>query len=327
MSNPQSSSASAVTAADVGFAYGERQALSGVSFEVASGGSFGFLGPNGSGKSTLFKLLSTIVPMQTGTITILGHDLAREASAIRRRIGVVFQSAAIDRKLTVFENLRYAGMLLNLGGKELAARIDESMQAANLSDRKADAAGELSGGLRRRVEIAKCLMAKPDLVLLDEAITGLDPAARRDMWQVLRAQEGLTILFTTHLMEEAAEADRLMLLDEGQVVAHGRPGELMEEVGGQVLEIETPDAVALVNELRTALQVDAVQVDQTVRIEGEKVQELVPEVMTRFGDRIRRLHLAHPSLEDVFLHRTGKRFIVTPPEPDVKKGRKKRRRS
>ena len=317
----------AVTASAVSFAYGERQALRDVSFEVTTGASFGFLGPNGSGKSTLFKLLSTIVPLQKGTISMLGHDLAREPAAIRRRIGVVFQSAAVDKKLTVFENLRYAGMLLNLGGKELQQRIDESLASADLSDRKADPTGELSGGLRRRVEIAKCLMAKPDLVLLDEASTGLDPAARREMWRVLRAQPNLTILFTTHLMEEAAEADRLMLLDEGQVVAHGRPGELMEEVGGQVLEIETVDASALVAELRDALKVNAVQLDQTVRIEGEGVQELVPEVMKRFGDRIRRLSLAHPSLEDVFLHRTGKRFVVTEPEPDAKRGKKKRRRS
>ena len=228
----------AVTAAGVEFAYGERRALRGVSFEVATGASFGFLGPNGSGKSTLFKLLSTIVPLQKGTITMLGHDLGREAAAIRRRIGVVFQSAAIDKKLTVQENLRYAGLLLNLGGKQLQDRIDESLAAADLTDRKADPSGELSGGLRRRVEIAKCLMAKPDLVLLDEASTGLDPNARREMWKVLRAQPNLTILFTTHLMEEAAEADRLMLLDDGEVVAHGRPGELMEEVGGQVLAID-----------------------------------------------------------------------------------------
>ena len=321
------SATSAVSASGIEFAYGERQALRDVSFEIESGGSFGFLGPNGSGKSTLFKLLSTIVPLQKGSVTMLGHDLAAEASAIRRRIGVVFQSAAIDRRLTVGENLRYAGLLLNLGGKELRSRIDEAMHAADLSDRKNDAAEELSGGLRRRVEIAKCLMAKPDLVLLDEASTGLDPAARRDMWKVLRAQEGLTIMFTTHLMEEAAEADQLMLLDDGGVVARGRPSELMEEVGGQVLEIETPDAVALVAALQSELQVNAQQIDQTVRVEGENTQELVPVVMTRFGDRIRRLHLAHPSLEDVFLQRTGKRFVVIPPEPDLKKGKKKRRRS
>ncbi|HIE70330.1 MAG TPA: ABC transporter ATP-binding protein [Planctomycetes bacterium] len=316
----------AVTAADVAFAYGERAALRGVSFAVEAGASFGFVGPNGSGKSTLFKLLSTILPQQAGSITMLGHDLLRESAAIRRRIGVVFQSPAVDKNLTVLENLRYAGLLLNLGGKELKMRIDEALAAAVLTDRRADPVAELSGGLRRRVEIAKCLMARPDLVLLDEASTGLDPAARREMWKVLRAQDNLTILFTTHLMEEAAEADRLMLLDEGQVVASGRPGELMEEVGGQVLEIETVEAAALVAELRDAFQVDAVQVDQTVRIEGETVQELVPEVMKRFGDRIRRLHLAHPSLEDVFLHRTGKRFVVQDPEPDLKK-KKKRRRS
>jgi len=315
----------AVTATDVAFSYGDRQALRGVSFAVDRGASFGFLGPNGSGKSTLFKLLSTIVPLQAGSITMLGHDLAAAPAAIRRRIGVVFQSPAVDRKLTVRENLRYAGLLLNLGGKELSARIDEALAAASLSDRRADPVEELSGGLRRRVEIAKCLMARPDLVLLDEASTGLDPAARREMWQVLRAQQGLTILFTTHLMEEAAEADRLMLLDEGTVVASGRPGELMEEVGGQVLEIETVEASALVAELRDAFSVEAVQVDQTVRIEGETVQELVPEVMKRFGDRIRSLHLAHPSLEDVFLHRTGKRFVVQAPEPTPKK--KKRRRA
>lgn len=316
----------AVKATDVAFAYGERIALRDVSFEVEAGASFGFLGPNGSGKSTLFKLLSTILPQQTGSITMLGHDLARDPAAIRRRIGVVFQSPAVDKNLTVFENLRYAGLLLNLGGKELNARIDEALAAAILTDRKVDPVGELSGGLRRRVEIAKCLMARPDLVLLDEASTGLDPAARREMWKVLRAQDNLTILFTTHLMDEAAEADRLMLLDDGQVVASGRPGELMEEVGGQVLEIETVDAAALVAELRDAFQVEPVQVDQTVRIEGETVQELVPAVMKRFGDRIRRLHLAHPSLEDVFLHRTGKRFVVKEPEPDLRK-KKKRRRS
>lgn len=317
----------AVCADDLAFRYGDRHALQRVGFEVASGASFGFLGPNGSGKSTLFKLLSTIVPLQTGTVSMLGHDLMRDAAAIRRRIGVVFQSPAVDKKLTVGENLRYAGLLLNLGGKALLERMDEAMAAADLRDRKDDPVGELSGGLRRRVEIAKCLMARPDLVLLDEASTGLDPAARREMWRVLREQEGLTILFTTHLMEEAAEADQLMLLDEGRVVAHGKPSELMEEVGGQVLEIETVEAEALVADLKSSIGVEATQIEQTVRIDGEAVHELVPEVMKRFGDRVRRLQLAHPSLEDVFLQRTGKRFVVVEPDDGAAKKKKKRRRS
>ena len=314
----------AVQASAVQFAYGERQALRGVDFEVQKGAAFGFLGPNGSGKSTLFKLLSTLVPLQQGAVTMLGHDLGREAAAIRRRVGVVFQSPAVDKKLTVQENLRYGGLMLGLGGAELQQRIDACLESADLSDRRKDNVVDLSGGLRRRVEIAKCLLSQPELVLLDEASTGLDPAARREMWKVLRSQEGLTVLFTTHLMEEAAEADRLMLLDEGNVVAQGRPGELMEEVGGQVLELESAAAEQLQAQLKQELSVDATLLDQTLRMDGENVHELVPEIMKRYGDQVRRLQLAHPSLEDVFLHRTGKRFIVTQPEEPKKKKRRRR---
>lgn len=325
--DPSPAAAAAVSAAGLSFAYGERQALRDVSFEVAPGAVFGFLGPNGSGKSTLFKLLSTLVPLQQGSVTMLGLDLAREAAAIRRRIGVVFQSPAVDKKLTVFENLRYAGLLLGLGGADLGSRIDAALAAADLGDRRKDRVEELSGGLRRRVEIAKCLLTKPDLVLLDEASTGLDPAARRDMWRVLRAQPGLTVLFTTHLMEEAADADRLLLLDEGRVVANGRPGELMEDVGGQVLEIEAADAEVLGAEIGAAFGVEAKRFDQVLRLDGERVHELVPGIMERFGERVRRLQLAHPSLEDVFLQRTGKRFVVAAEGDDGNgKGRKKGKR-
>ena len=313
----------AVKASDVRFAYGDREALRGVDFEVQEGAAFGFLGPNGSGKSTLFKLLSTLVPLQQGAVTMLGHDLAKDAAVIRRRVGVVFQSPAVDKKLTVLENLRYGGLMLGLSGAALQARIDACLEAADLGDRRKDSVEELSGGLRRRVEIAKCLLSEPDLVLLDEASTGLDPAARREMWKVLRAQEGETVLFTTHLMEEAAEADRLMLLDEGGVVAQGRPGELMEEVGGQVIEIESAAAQELQRQLQSELSVEATLLDQTLRIDGENVHELVPEIMERCGDRVRRLQLAHPSLEDVFLHRTGKRFVVTAPEEPKKKRRRR----
>ena len=314
----------AVQASAVQFAYGERQALRGVDFEVQKGAAFGFLGPNGSGKSTLFKLLSPLVPLQQGAVKMLGHDLGREAAAIRRRVGVVFQSPAVDKKLTVQENLRYGGLMLGVGGAELQQRIDKCLESADLSDRRKDNVEDLSGGLRRRVEIAKCLLSQPELVLLDEASTGLDPAARREMWKVLRSQEGLTVLFTTHLMEEAAEADRLMLLDEGNVVAQGRPGELMEEVGGQVLELESAAAEQLQAQLKQELSVDATLLDQTLRMDGENVHELVPEIMKRYGDQVRRLQLAHPSLEDVFLHRTGKRFIVTQPEEPKKKKRRRR---
>lgn len=315
----------AVRARGLGFAYGERVALRDVSFEVRRGTSHGFLGPNGSGKSTLFKLLSTIVPLQQGSVTMLGLDLAKEAAAIRRRFGVVFQSPAVDRKLTVRENLRYGGLLLGLGGRELAARIDTMLAAANLTDRARDRVEELSGGLRRRVEIAKCMLGRPELVLLDEASTGLDPAARRDMWALLKSQAGLTVLFTTHLMDEAAEADQLLLLDQGAIVAAGAPKDLMREVGGQVLDVETADAAALGREIEQAFGQRVTVVDGTLRIEGERVHELVPRVMERFGDRVQRLQLGHPSLQDVFLKKTGRRFVATGPEPEPAKGRRRRR--
>jgi len=317
----------AVRAAGLGFSYGDRAALRDVSFEVRRGTVHGFLGPNGSGKSTLFKLLSTLVPLQQGSVSMLGLDLGRQAAAIRARIGVVFQSPAVDKKLTVRENLHYGGLLLGLSGKDLGARIDKMLAAANLADRARDRVEELSGGLRRRVEIAKCMLGEPDLVLLDEASTGLDPAARRDMWAVLKSQPGLTVLFTTHLMDEAAEADQLLLLDAGAIVAAGRPKDLMREVGGQVLDIEATDADALARDIQQAFGTagsSSAVVEGTLRIEGERVHELVPKVMERFGERVQRLQLGHPSLQDVFLKKTGKRFIVTAPEPAPKKGRRRR---
>ena len=314
--------ANAISAVDLAFTYGQRTALQAVAFDVRRGQAHGFLGPNGSGKSTLFKLLSTIVPLQHGRVSMLGLDLATQAAAIRNRIGVVFQSPAVDKKLTVRENLHYGGMLLGLAGRELAVRIEGMLEATNLGDRARDRVGELSGGMRRRVELGKCLLGAPDLVLLDEASTGLDPAARRDMWAVLRAQPRLTVVFTTHLMDEAAQADSLTLLDDGRIVAAGRPADLMRGVGGQVLEIEAPEAQALANDLAAAFGVTARVVDGALRIEGEAVHELVSKVMQRFPGRVQRLQLAHPSLLDVFLQRTGKRFVVAEPEPA--QGRRKR---
>ncbi len=313
----------AVTATDVVFAYGERTALRGIGFAVRTGAAHGFLGPNGSGKSTLFKILSTIVPPQQGRIEVLGLDLAQQPAAVRARIGVVFQSPAVDKKLTVRENLRYGGQLYGLTGASLQHRSDELLEHAGLTDRARNRVVDLSGGLRRRVEICKALLHRPALVLLDEASTGLDPAARRDMWQLLRRQPGITVLFTTHLMDEAAEADRLTLLDDGAIVAEGAPGELMRQVGGQVLEIELEDAAARAGEIARDFGVTPKVVDGMLRCEGERVHELVPRLVERLGSRLRRVSIAHPSLADVFLHVTGKRFVATPPAPDSKPKRRR----
>jgi ABC-2 type transport system ATP-binding protein len=292
----------------VTYSYGDRQALCGIDFAVAPGSVHGFLGPNGSGKSTLFKLLSTIVAPQAGSLHLLGCDLVTQQHLVRQRIGVVFQSPAVDKKLTVRENLRYGGHLYGLRGGALEQRIDELLRHAGLADRAGEKLAKLSGGMRRRVEVAKCMLHRPELLLLDEASTGLDPAARRDMWSLLRSQQGLTVLFTTHLMEEAAQADHLTLLDQGRIVAEGRPVDLVRSVGGEVLEIEADEPDSLAAELRSRHGIAATVVDRRIHVRAPSVHAMVGKVMETHGARIRRLTVAQPSLEDVFLQVTGKRF-------------------
>jgi ABC-2 type transport system ATP-binding protein len=298
----------AVHAREVRHRYGERRALDGVGFTIPRGEVHGFLGPNGSGKSTLFKLLATILPLQDGQVEVLGCDLATGFATVRRRIGVVFQSPALDRKLTVRENLRYGGHLQGLRGRELESRIDGMLEVGNLAERQKDVVGELSGGLRRRVEIAKGLLHRPELVLLDEPSTGLDPTARQDLWAFLRAQTGLTVLFTTHLMEEADEADRLTILDAGRVVAEGAPAALRAGLGGEVLEVACADPERLAPEIAQALGVEAQALGHVVRIEHETAHRLVARIVDDFGDRVQRVSVAQPSLEDVFIARTGHRL-------------------
>ncbi len=298
----------AVEAREVAFSYGERRALDGVGFTVPPGGVHGFLGPNGSGKSTLFKLLATILPLKHGTVTLLGLDLATQFAEVRKRIGVVFQSPALDKKLSIRQNLRYGGHLQGLRGPALEKRIDEMLEIGKLKDRAKDAVEHLSGGLRRRVEIAKGLLHRPDVVLLDEPSTGLDPTARMDLWGFLREQSGLTVLFTTHLMEEADEADRLTILDDGRVVADGSPDELRRTVGGEVLELTTGDPEALARDVEGIDGAEARVVGHVVRIEHPEAHRLVPEIVSRFGERVERLTLGQPTLEDVFVDMTGHRL-------------------
>src|SRR5262249_27972973 len=206
-----------------------------VVWDVGAGGWFGLLGRKGSGKTTMFRILSTLMVPVGGRAFILGHDAAREPSRLRREIGVVFQSQSIDLKLTASENLRHQGHLYGLRGRELSTRIRTVLERVGLADRAKDRAETFSGGMQRRLELAKGLLHGPKVLLLDEPTTGLDPGARRDVWQylrILREQEQVTVLVTTHLMEEAERCDRLAILNEGKLVALGTPGELKREIGG-----------------------------------------------------------------------------------------------
>ncbi len=227
--------------------YGERLALANLSFEVRAGEIFGLLGPNGSGKTTLFRILSTLMTPTGGRASIQGFDVARDPNKVRQQIGIVFQARSVDLKLTVAENLKHQGNLYGLSGAHLKSRIDDVLGRVGLLDRKGDFVETLSGGMQRRVELAKGLIHSPSILLLDEPSTGLDPGARRDLWQyleTLRDEEGVAILVTTHLMEEAEHCDRLAILNEGKLVALGSPFELKSQIGGDVVLFETQNPEA-----------------------------------------------------------------------------------
>jgi ABC-2 type transport system ATP-binding protein len=291
--------------------YGQRTALDKVSFEVGKGEIFGLLGPNGGGKTTLFRILSTLVAPSEGTVRLFGIDVVREQSEIRRRIGVVFQSPGLDRKLTALENLRHQGHLYNLHGPELQMRIDELLSRFGMADRKDDLVETLSGGQRRRVELAKGLLHKPQALLLDEPSTGLDPRVRRelsDYLEHLRDEDGMTILLTTHLMEEADRCDRLAILDRGQLVALNTPRQLKKQIGGDVISVETDQPEPLAEQISKRFNLVAQVLDGTVRIERADGHKFITDLVEAFPGQIDAVSIHKPTLEDVFIRLTGHRF-------------------
>ncbi|MDR3699755.1 MAG: ABC transporter ATP-binding protein [Candidatus Sulfopaludibacter sp.] len=288
--------------------YGDRVALSKVSFEVKKGEIFGLLGPNGGGKSTLFRILSTMMVPTEGTVTLAGHDVVRAPAAVRRQVGVVFQTQSLDKALTVEENLRAQGHLHGLSGALLTGRMQAAMEKLGLSDRRKDLVETLSGGLRRRIEIAKALLHKPQVLLMDEASTGLDPAARRDLSrhvESLRSEEGVTILLTSHILEEADRCDRLVLLHQGSIVAQGSPQELRSRIGGDVVVLETGDSASLAAGIEQRFGIKPAARDGQVRVEIPNGHRFIAEVVEAFPGAIQSVGLHKPTLEDVFVRETG----------------------
>ena len=288
--------------------YGPRLALSGVSFAVGKGEIFGLLGPNGGGKSTLFRILSTMMVPTEGRAVLAGCDVVREPAAVRRHVGVVFQSQSLDKALTVEENLRSQGHLHGLHGAPLRERMEHAMEQLGLSDRRRDLVEMLSGGLRRRVEIAKALLHRPQVLLMDEASTGLDPAARRDLSNyvdALRRREGVTILLTTHILEEADRCDRLVLLHQGKIVAEGTPAALRSRIGGDVVVLETEDTLSLAGGIQRRFGLQPKVMDGQVRVEIENGHRFITEVVEAFPGSVESVALHKPTLEDVFVRETG----------------------
>jgi len=293
------------------FRYNERVALEDVTFGVAEGEIFGLLGPNGGGKTTLFRILSTLLRPASGAARVFGLDVAGEPGAVRRAIGVVFQTLSMDGKLTAEENLHHQGHLHGLRGAVLGDRIRETLARVGLADRARDVVETLSGGLARRVDLAKGLLHNPELLLLDEPTSGLDPGARRDLWQYLahlRESSRVTVLVTTHLLEEAERCDRLGILDRGRLVALGTPDELKKSIGGDVIVLGARDPDALRRGIEARFSLPAATVDSTVRLERERGHEFIAQLVEAFPGQIDSVTVSKPTLEDVFIHQTGHRF-------------------
>ena len=303
---------SAVEVRDVVFRYDDKAALAGISFDVPSASIFGLLGPNGSGKTTLFRILSTLLVPEDGSIKIFGIDVVKQPLEARKQIGVVFQSQSLDNRLTIQENLVHQGHMYGMRGEILSQRIDEVLERVRLTDRRKERIATLSGGLRRRADLAKGLLHSPRLLLLDEPSTGVDLNARLAFWQYLeelRASESVTVLLTTHLMDEASGCDHLVILDEGHLIREGTPSELTSEVGGEVVVLVTSTPAEIISVLNQQFSVQDVNVDgNVIRFEHPEAAKWAVKLMHGFEDSIESVKISKPSLEDVFIHHTGHGF-------------------
>ena len=295
------------------------QALDGISFKVPSGTVFGLLGPNGAGKSTTVKILTTLSSADEGQARVAGHDVASEADAVRRAIGVVAQKSTVDREATARENVRLQGQVYGMRGEELEARIEELLARFNLSDAADRIARTLSGGMERRLNIAMALVHRPEILFLDEPTTGLDPEVRAEMWEELSelaSEQGMTILLTTHYLEEAdLLASQLVIVDRGKIVAEGSPDELKRELRGDALRIELdsdrhngdlPEALAGVEGVREVV-VDG-RILHARAEDGARAVPAVLQALEARGANAAAVTVARPSLDDVYLRYAGRTF-------------------
>jgi ABC-2 type transport system ATP-binding protein len=305
------SDAVAISVQSLTHCYGERVALRDLSLAVACGEVFAFLGPNGGGKTTLFRLVSTLIPPQQGEVRVFDCCVRRQLMAVRRHLGVVFQAASLDKKLTVEENLAQQAALYGIRGPLLRERREEVLQQLGLQSRRRDLVETLSGGLRRRVDLAKALLHRPSLLLLDEPSTGLDPGARSDLWRYLRRLRddfGTTIVLTSHLLDEADRADRVAILHEGQLVAIDSPSALRASLGGDSVSIETDRPAELCSALNARWNCRASIVDQDVRFAVPAGSHWWSDLREKYPDEIKSIRVGQPTLEDVFIDKTGHRF-------------------
>jgi ABC-2 type transport system ATP-binding protein len=293
---------------DLRRSFGAIDAVKGVTFDVPEGEVFGFLGPNGAGKTTTINMLCTLLRPGAGTATVNGFDVVSQRSDVRRSIGLVFQQTTLDDALTAEQNLRFHAYAYGVRADVRERRLRELLAMVELWDRRGDRVRTFSGGMKRRLEIARGLLHHPRVLFLDEPTLGLDPQTRRRIWAHLaqvRAREGLTIFMTTHYMDEAEQCDRIAVIDHGEIVALDTPTGLKGAVGGDVVSIDTPDLGSAATELRDRFGLKAVIADGSISFQVQDGETFLPEFIRSFHRRIDAIGLRRPTLDDVFLHLTG----------------------
>ncbi len=296
---------------DVSHFYGLKPAVQNIDLAVAEGEVFGLLGPNGGGKTTLCRIISTTLKPRSGQVSFCGMNIWSNIRELRRRLGVVFQTSSLDSRLTVLENLRLQGKLHGLRGIDLEDQIARLLIRFRLTDRRDELVRNLSGGLRRRVEVAKAFIHQPNFLLLDEPSTGLDPGARVDLWDIvqrLRNEHGVTVFMTTHLIDEADRCDRVGIIHRGRIVASGTPDALKAEVGVDVVTATTKNPEELAQSIASRYNVEVFVLDGKVRLGIDNGHDFARQLMQDFGEQVHLVNVGKPTLEDVFIGRTGLRF-------------------
>ncbi len=289
--------------------YGDVEAVRGIDLVVERGETFGFLGPNGAGKSTTIGMLCTLVRPTGGTASVAGHDVVRERNEVRRQIGLVFQDPTLDNYLTAEQNLRFHADLYGVPRALVAARISQVLELVGLADRRRAEVRGFSGGMKRRLEIARGLLHAPVVLFLDEPTVGLDPQTRRSIWEYigsLQASQRTTIFMTTHYMDEAEYCDRIAIIDQGRIVALGTPEGLKASIGEDRVEIGTDDPAAALAALRERFGLEATVREGVVTFSVANGGEFVPRLFRELDVTIRSVAVARPSLDDVFLSYTGR---------------------
>jgi ABC-2 type transport system ATP-binding protein len=294
--------------------FGERVAVDALTVDIARGEVFGFLGPNGAGKSTTFHLLTGLLAPGAGRVLLEGREAPPTDGRVRRRLGVVFQDPSLDDKLTALENLKLGAALYGLSGKRADARIAELLALVELGDRAKEPIERYSGGMKRRLEIARVLLHEPEILVMDEPSRGIDAPTQRRIWEQLldlRKKRRMTILLTTHQPDEAEYCDRIAVLDHGRVIACDTPDVLRAQVGGDVVTLEGAgdggDAEALAADVRARFSLEARVVEQSVVIETPRGHELIPRLVEALPPgRLRAVAMRRPTLADVFVHLTGR---------------------